>query len=64
MRLSARTPQGAEPSPGWATGLGIVRQYNLTTNSVSTTLCFTRPADSTAALSPSINPRGAGLGLN
>ncbi|WIA34838.1 hypothetical protein OEZ86_013136 [Tetradesmus obliquus] len=55
-RLTAPTTAGVKPSDGWATGLGAVRQFNLTRNSQTTTLCFSRPVSSAAALTSSINP--------
>lgn len=57
-RLTAPTTAGVKPSDGWATGLGAVRQFNLTRNSQTTTLCFSRPVSSAAALTSSINPAG------
>jgi hypothetical protein len=57
-RLTAHTTAGVKPSDGWATGLGAVRQFNLTRNSQTTTLCFSRPVSSAAALTSSINPAG------
>ncbi|KAF6260840.1 hypothetical protein COO60DRAFT_838197 [Scenedesmus sp. NREL 46B-D3] len=55
-RLTANTAAGIKPLNGWATGLGAVRRFNLTRNSQTTTLCFSRPVSSSAALTASINP--------
>jgi hypothetical protein len=56
--MTARSTAGVKASDGWATGLGAVRQFNLTRNSQTTTLCLSRPVSSSAALTSSINPAG------